>query len=59
MCRGAAGCIFRNAPAWLRRYLPFALELFAFYHLIMGMLGRGKNDYVQVDPDRAYHREQN
>ena len=40
-------------------YLPFALELFAFYHLIMGMLGRGKTDYVQVDPDRVWHREQN
>jgi hypothetical protein len=27
-------------------YLPFALELFALYHLILGLLGRQKTDYV-------------
>ncbi len=27
-------------------YLPFGLELFAVYHLAMGLLGQGKTDYV-------------
>lgn len=29
-------------------YLPFSLELFALYHLIMGLLGKNQSDYVQV-----------
>lgn len=29
-------------------YLPFALELFALYHLLTGLLGRHKDDYVRV-----------
>jgi hypothetical protein len=28
-------------------YLPFALELFAMYHLLAGWFGRGKTDYVK------------
>jgi hypothetical protein len=31
-------------------YLPFALELYAFYHLIMGLLGQPRTDYVHVQP---------
>jgi hypothetical protein len=27
-------------------YLPFALELFAMYHLILGLVGQKKTDYV-------------
>ncbi len=27
-------------------YLPFALELFALYHFLMGWLGQGKTDYI-------------
>ena len=27
-------------------YLPFALELFAMYHLIVGLAGQKKTDYV-------------
>ena len=27
-------------------YLPFALELFAMYHLIVGLAGQMKTDYV-------------
>jgi hypothetical protein len=29
-------------------YLPFALELFALYHLILGVLGRGRSEYVEL-----------
>jgi hypothetical protein len=29
-------------------YLPFALELFAIYHLIAGLLGEKDTDYVQI-----------
>ncbi len=29
-------------------YLPFSLELFALYHLIVGLLGYKKTDYVKV-----------
>ena len=32
-------------------YLPFALELYAFYHLIMGLVGRGQSLYVRTHPD--------
>jgi hypothetical protein len=28
-------------------YLPFSLELFALYHLLMGWFGRGRTDYVR------------
>jgi hypothetical protein len=35
-------------------YLPFALELYAFYHLIVGIFGRGNTNYIQVDPDRTF-----
>lgn len=31
-------------------YLPFALELFALYHLVVGMLGYQLTDYVQIGP---------
>ena len=31
-------------------YMPFALELFSLYHLVMGLLGQKQTDYVQVDP---------
>jgi hypothetical protein len=27
-------------------YLPFALELFAVYHFVMGLLGEKKTDYI-------------
>jgi hypothetical protein len=29
-------------------YLPFSLELFAIYHLIMGFLGNKKTDYIHL-----------
>jgi hypothetical protein len=29
-------------------YLPFALELFAMYHLVVGLLGEKETEYVQV-----------
>ena len=32
-------------------YLPFALELFALYHLVVGLLGHKDSDYVQIDPE--------
>jgi hypothetical protein len=35
-------------------YLPFALELFALYHLVVGLLRPGKvQDFVRISPDRA------
>jgi len=30
-------------------YLPFALELFAMYHLVTGLLGSKNSEYVQID----------
>jgi hypothetical protein len=30
-------------------YLPFALELYALYHLVMGVLGRGRDSYVRLE----------
>lgn len=32
-------------------YLPFSLELFAAYHLVMGLLGQHRTDYVRLDFD--------
>ena len=32
-------------------YLPFALELYAIYHLVVGLLGHKATDYVHVAPD--------
>jgi hypothetical protein len=32
-------------------YLPFALELYAIYHLISGFFGNKSSDYVRVKPD--------
>jgi hypothetical protein len=32
-------------------YLPFALELYAIYHLIVGFLGDNSTDYVRVMPE--------
>lgn len=32
-------------------YLPFALELYAMYHLVAGLLGEKRPDYVRIDPD--------
>jgi len=29
-------------------YLPFALELFAFYHFVRGLLGQGRTQYLHV-----------
>lgn len=31
-------------------YLPFALELYALYHLVVGLLGQKTTDYVRVVP---------
>jgi len=30
-------------------YLPFALELYAIYHFIVGLLGQGRTDYVHLE----------
>lgn len=32
-------------------YLPFALELYAMYHLAMGWFGEKKSNYVKIMPD--------
>jgi hypothetical protein len=31
-------------------YLPFALELFAFYHLVTGLWGNKKSRYIKIEP---------
>jgi hypothetical protein len=33
-------------------YLPFALELYALYHLVVGLLGWKKSRYLQFEPPR-------
>ena len=38
-------------------YLPFALELFAFYHLVMGLLGEKRTAYVQIEPGVGQEEE--
>jgi hypothetical protein len=38
-------------------YLPFALELYAFYHIIMGLLGKGRTDYVHVVAEETSSQE--
>jgi hypothetical protein len=37
-------------------YLPFSLELFALYHLVVRLLGQKKTDYVQVVMDQQPHQ---
>jgi hypothetical protein len=32
-------------------YLPFVLELYAIYHLVVGLLGNKTTDYIRVTPD--------
>jgi hypothetical protein len=32
-------------------YLPFALELYAIYHLVVGMLGDKRTDYIRAAPE--------
>lgn len=32
-------------------YLPFALELYAIYHFLSGLLGDKKGEYVRIDPN--------
>lgn len=32
-------------------YLPFALELYAIYHLFVGFFGEGTTSYIRVEPD--------
>jgi len=31
-------------------YLPFALELYAIYHILLGILGQGRTDFLRVAP---------
>jgi hypothetical protein len=39
-------------------YMPFALELFAFYHLVVGLLGDKRTAYVELEPGAAQDEEQ-
>lgn len=34
-------------------YLPFALELYAIYHFVMGIFGQPGSEYVRVTPEEA------
>ena len=38
-------------------YLPFALELFAFYHLIMGLFGQKRSHYLRLAPNAGDEKE--
>ncbi|MCI0396734.1 MAG: hypothetical protein L0322_17585 [Chloroflexi bacterium] len=38
-------------------YLPFGLEIFALYHLMVGFLGLRLNDYVQIGGQGSLERE--
>lgn len=38
-------------------YLPFALELFALYHLVMGLLFRRRSSPLRLDPDSLPTKE--
>lgn len=33
-------------------YLPFALELYALYHMVMGLLGQKRTRYVEIGPEQ-------
>lgn len=44
-----AGYIFEMPILGYGGYLPFALELYAMYHLILGILGHKKSRYVEVE----------
>jgi len=39
-------------------YIPFALELFAFYHLVVGLLGQKRTAYVELEPDTTQDEKQ-
>jgi hypothetical protein len=30
-------------------YIPFALELFAFYHMVVGLLGEKRSGYIELE----------
>jgi hypothetical protein len=32
-------------------YLPFSLELFALYNIIIGMFGSKQSEYLRISPD--------
>jgi hypothetical protein len=33
-------------------YLPFALELYALYHLLLGLFRDRESDYIRVMPEQ-------
>ncbi len=35
-------------------YLPFSLELYALYHLIVGLFGHKQTGYLRIDSDRPF-----
>jgi hypothetical protein len=39
-------------------YIPFALELFAFYHLVVGLLGEKRSAYIELEPGADQNNEQ-
>lgn len=41
------GKVFEMPILGYTGYLPFALELFALYHLVLGLLGRKRSAYIQ------------
>lgn len=48
---GQFGHIFEMPVLGYLGYLPFALELYAVYHLVAGLLGKKDTDYVKVGTD--------
>jgi len=49
---GQFGHVFEMPILGYGGYLPFALELYAMYHLITGLGGKKEADYVQIAPSR-------
>jgi hypothetical protein len=47
------GKIFEMPLLGYGGYLPFAMELYALYHLMAGLLGEKRTNYVQILDDKA------
>ena len=39
-------------------YIPFAMELYAFYHLVVGLLGDKQTSYIELDPGSGEEKKQ-
>jgi hypothetical protein len=49
---GDFGHVFEMPLLGYGGYLPFALEIYALYHLLMGLVGRKQDSYVNLSDDQ-------